>query len=388
MISYGKQTIDQQDIDSVVEALKSDWLTQGPLVKSFEQKLCDYFRANHCSIVSNGTAALHLTGLVLGWQSGDYVMTTPITFLASANCILYSGATPVFVDIDEKAYTIDVNLVEKTIKEFQLKGKKIKAVIAVDYAGYPCDWKHLRKLADEYNLQLVNDNCHAIGTKYNNDIGYGVKYADVVIQSYHPIKHITTGEGGSILTNDANIDKKIKNLRSHGMTKDPSLLIGYDGPWYYEMHELGFNYRITDIQCALGISQLSKLESFVLKRRIIAANYNDAFSDINGITVPRVSENNYYSYHLYPLLIDFRQFNVDKLAFFAAMKDRGILLQVHYIPVHLQPYYKKNFGFKYGDYPIAEDFYTREISIPIYPDLTESDQEKVIDSIKSILGLL
>ena len=388
MISYGKQTIDQKDVDSVIAALRGDWLTQGPKVEEFEQSLADYFNANHCSAVSNGTAALHLVGLALGWGKNDYIITTPITFLASANCILYSGAIPVFADIDRRSYTIDVNHTEKIIIDLVNQGKNVKAVIAVDFAGHPCDWKQLRKLADEYGIQLINDNCHAAGAKYGNDIGYGIKYANVVVQSYHPVKHITTGEGGSILTNDAFFDKKVKALRSHGITKDPSMLTGNDGPWHYEMHELGFNYRITDIQCALGISQLSKLKSFVRKRRVIAAIYNDAFSEIDGITVPRVNINNHHSYHLYPLLIDFKNFNIGKSAFFEAMKIQGVLLQVHYIPIHLQPYYTKNFGFKYGDYPVSEDFYAREVSIPIYPDLTEQDQVKVIDSIKSILGLL
>jgi len=386
MISYGKQTIDQQDIDSVVNALKSDWLTQGPLVKSFEQKLCDYFGSNHCSVVSNGTAALHLAGLALGWQSGDYVITTPITFLASANCILYSGATPVFVDIDEKSYTIDVNLVEQTIKEYQSKGKKIKAVVAVDYAGHPCNWKKLRELADNYDFQLVNDNCHALGAQYKNDPGYAVKYADLAVQSYHPVKHITSGEGGSVLTNDPSIDNKIKLLRSHGMTKDQLTLEKDEGPWYYEMHELGYNYRITDIQCALGISQLSRLEQFVQRRRLIAAEYDKAFAGIDNLTIPAEIDKVKHSYHLYPLQLEFEKLMLDKANFFEDLKAHDILLQVHYIPVHLQPYYKNNFNFKNGDFPIAEEFYRKELSLPVYPGLSEEDQDKVIHVIKSLIG--
>jgi len=388
MISYGKQSIDRDDIDAVIEALKSDWLTQGPAVEEFEKNLAVYFDAKFCSAVSNGTAALHLAGLALGWDKSDYIITTPITFLASANSILYSGATPVFADIDPKSYTININHVEHIIADFAEKGKRIKAIVAVDFAGNPCDWKGLRNLADTYNIQLINDNCHAAGAKYGNDTGYAVEYADIVVQSYHPVKHITTGEGGSVLTNNPDLDKKIKLLRSHGMTKDTSILNQNDGPWYYEMHELGFNYRITDIQCALGISQLSKLDNFVSRRREIAAIYDVVFADIDGIEIPEVDENCYHSYHLYPLLIDFKKFNINKQDFYTKMKELGILLQVHYIPVHLQPYYKKKFGFKKGDYPVAEDFYAREVSIPIYPDLSETDQEKVIHSIKTLLGIL
>jgi len=386
MISYGKQTIDQKDVDSVIAALRGDWLTQGPKVENFEQGLADYFNAKHCSAVSNGTAALHLVGLALGWVKNDYIITTPTTFLASANCILYSGATPVFADIDRHSYTIDVNHTENIIIDLVNQGKNVKAVIAVDFAGHPCDWKQLRKLANEYGIQLVNDNCHAVGAKLGNDVGYGVKYADAVIQSYHPVKHITTGEGGSILTDNVDLDKKIKLLRSHGMTKEQSRLEKIDGPWYYEMHELGFNYRITDIQCALGSSQLSRLDKFVKKRRKIAANYRSALFGFDGIVVPDEDESIHHSYHLYPLLIDFNKLKINKSAFFYAMKNRGILLQVHYIPIHLQPYYKNNFGFHAGDFPVAEDFYSREVSLPIYPDLTEAEQDEVIYSIKSVLG--
>ena len=237
MISYGKQSIDQSDIDAIISVLKTDWLTQGPEVETFEDKLKYYFGSKHACAVSNGTAGLHLTGLSLDWQPGDIIITTPNTFLATANCIVYSGATPDFVDIDPNTYTIDHNLVEEKVIAYQSQGKKVKAVIGVDYAGHPCNWKALRKIALKYNLKLVNDNCHALGASYFDDRQYAIKYADVVTQSYHPVKHITTGEGGVVLTNNSEIDEKIRLLRTHGITKDPSKLENNDGDWYYEMHE-------------------------------------------------------------------------------------------------------------------------------------------------------
>ena len=381
MISYGKQSIDQADIDAAVEILKGDWLTQGPAVEKFEVDLQNYFGAKYACVVSNGTAALHLTGLALGWQPVDIVITSPITFLATANCIAYTGATPDFVDIDPVTYTIDPNLVEEKVKFYQSKGKKVKAIIGVDYAGHPCDWRGLRQIADKYDVKLVNDNCHALGATYFDDKQYAVKYADVATQSYHPVKHITTGEGGAILTNSLEIDEKVRCLRTHGMTKDQSQLKKNEGPWYYEMHELGYNYRITDFQCALGSSQLKKLDNFVQKRRKIARKYNKSFSIIDNLKTPAFNDLFENAYHLYPLQIDFQKINISKLELFNKMKKSGINLQVHYIPVHLQPFYQKNYGFNAGDYPVSEDFYTKEISLPIYPDLSNDDQEMAINSL-------
>jgi len=386
LISYGKQSIDQSDIDAVVKVLKGDWLTQGPIVETFEGDLKHYFGSKHACAVANGTAALHLTTLALGWESGDIIITTPITFLATANCIVYSGATPYFVDINPVTYTIDPNQLEEKIKAYHDNGKKVKAVIGVDYAGHPCDWKALRELADKYNFQLVNDNCHALGATYFDDKQYAVKYADVVIQSYHPVKHITTGEGGAILTNDTVIDKKVRSLRTHGMTKNPNQLEKNHGPWYYEIHELGYNYRITDFQCALGISQLKKLDYFVQKRREISSRYKDSFKDMSIFTLPSSSTDVEHAFHLYPLKIDFENTLIDKKQFFETMKERGILLQVHYIPIHMQPFYQKHFGFKEGDFPNAEKFYRKEISLPVYPDLSKQEQNFVIDKIKQIYG--
>ena len=390
MISYGKQSIDQSDIDSVKEVLKSAWLTQGPAVELFENDLKTYFKADYCCAVSNGTAALHLTGLALGWQLGDIIITSPITFLATANCIVYAGATPDFVDIDPISYTIDPNKVEKKVKHYRSIGKNVKAIIGIDYAGHPCDWKSLREIADKYELQLVNDNCHALGATYFEDKQYAVKYADLVTQSYHPVKHLTTGEGGAVLTNNSKLDEKVRRLRTHGMTKDNSKFSiqnpSLNEPWYYEMHELGYNYRITDFQCALGSSQLKKLDSFIQKRRKIAKRYDDSFSNIDSLRIPKVQSDIEHSYHLYPLQIDFEKLSISKVEFFEKMKKAGINLQVHYIPIHLQPYYMNNYGFKEGDSPISENFYQSEISLPVYPELSVDEQEIVIESIKQLVN--
>ena len=300
MISYGRQSIDQSDINAVVNVLKGNWLTQGSAVETFENDLQNYFGAKHVCAVANGTAALHLTALALGWKPGDIIITTPITFLATANCIVHAGATPDFADIDPITYTIDPNLVEEKVKNHHAKGKRVNSVIGVDYAGYPCDWKALREIADKYELQLVNDNCHALGASYFDDKQYAIKYADVLTQSYHPVKHITTGEGGAVLTNNSEINEKVRRLRTHGMTKDINQLEKNDGLWYYEMNELGYNYRITDFQCALGSSQLKKLDQFVQKRCEIAKKYDDSFSNIDNLTIPEIDNAVDHAYHLYP----------------------------------------------------------------------------------------
>ena len=382
MISYGKQSIDQSDIDCVLEVLKSDWLTQGPAVELFESHLKTYFGSNHACVVSNGTAALHLVGIALGWQKDDIIITTPITFLSTANCILFSGSQPDFADIDHCSYTINPNSVEEKIKYHISRGKQVKAVIGVDYAGHPCDWKSLRILADKYGFKLVNDNCHALGASYFGNIKYAVKYADIVTQSFHPVKNITTGEGGAILTNDFEIDKKVKSLRTHGINKNVKEYSKNEGPWYYEMVELGYNYRITDFQCALGINQLKKLNHFIDKRREIAFKYDESFSDNDNLTIPKSDNNIKHAYHIYPLKINFSSINVSKQDFFNKLLSLGIRLQVHYIPVHLQPYYQTNYNFKSGDFPVAEDFYEKEVSLPIFYNLTNDQLSFVIDAIK------
>ncbi|MDC1450350.1 UDP-4-amino-4,6-dideoxy-N-acetyl-beta-L-altrosamine transaminase [Candidatus Thioglobus sp.] len=376
MISYGKQSIEQSDIDAVIGVMQSDMLTQGAYVEIFEKDLKNYFGSMNACAVANGTAALHLTAMALGWKHGDIILTSPLTFLATANCIVYVGATPDFVDIDPTTFTIDPNLLEEKIKMYLSLGNKVKAVIGVDYAGHPCDWKALRDIANRYDLQLVNDNCHALGASYFGDKCYAANYADVVTQSYHPVKHITTGEGGAILTNDSSIDEKVRSLRSHGMVRQVDNLKNTDRPWYYEMHEVGYNYRITDFQCALGSNQLKRLDQFIDKRRRIAQKYDELF--INSVfTVPKSSSSIAHAYHLYPLQIDFNKLKLSKTDFFNKIKKVGISLQVHYIPVYLQPFYEKEFSFKAGYCRKAEIFYNQTFSIPIYPSLKDNEVEKV-----------
>mgnify|MGYP001209770428 CR=1 FL=1 len=382
MIYYGKQHIDFADIKAVSKVLKSDFLTQGPQVSKFESSLKNFFGSRYCSAVSNGTAALHLAGLALGWKPGNIVLTSSLSFLASSNCVIYTGAKPEFVDIDIFNYNIDVAKLEEKIKILRKKSKKIVAIVATDYAGQPCNWKRLKEIALRYKLTLINDNCHSLGASFNKNKKYAAKYADIVTHSYHPVKNITTGEGGAILTNDKKIDEKVKILRSHGVVRDPKLMQSNHGPWYYEMQKLGFNYRISDIQCALGISQLKKINKFIQKRKKIAKIYDTAFGNDYRFIVPKVEKNYEHSYHLYPLQINFNLLKISKRELFNKMKKKNINLQVHYIPIHLQPYYKKNFKFKSGDFPIVENFYQKEVSLPIYFSLKSNEINKVIKYIK------
>tara|TARA_B110000014_G_C20069792_1_gene557811 strand:- start:155 stop:1297 length:1143 start_codon:yes stop_codon:yes gene_type:complete len=374
VINYGKQFIDTADINAVVKVLKSSWLTQGPEVKKFEKKLNTFFGSKYSCVVSNGTAALHLTGLALGWKKGDIVLTSALTFLASANCILYSGAKPELIDINVSNYNIDIDKLEKKLKKIS---KKVVAIVATDYAGHPCNWIKLKKIAEKYKIKLINDNCHALGAKINKNKKYAIKYADIVTQSYHPVKHVTTGEGGAILSNDKKLIEKVKILRSHGVIKKKRF-----DPWYYEMQKLGYNYRLSDLQCALGISQLNKISKFIKRRREIAEIYNKAFSNDLRFKIPSIEKNYTHSYHLYPLQIKFKNLKITKKFLFKKMLKEKINLQVHYIPLHIQPYYKKNFNLKIGDFPSAEIFYKQEVSLPIYYSLKNNEINKVIKCIK------
>ncbi|MDC0449603.1 UDP-4-amino-4,6-dideoxy-N-acetyl-beta-L-altrosamine transaminase [Pelagibacteraceae bacterium] len=380
MINYGRQYLDKYDINAVIKSLKGNLITQGPYIKKFEADLSKKFGSKYCAVVSSGTAALHLLGLALKWKKNEIILTTPISFLATSNTILYSGATPEFVDIDKDTYNLDPDLLLKRIIQLKKKKKKIVAVICPDFAGQPCDWKKLRKIADKYKLILINDCCHAMGSKLDWNPKYAMKFADFVSLSFHPVKTITSGEGGAILTNDKKIHEKINVLKSHGIIKKKNF-----DPWFYQMKYLGFNYRITDFQCALGSSQLKKLEKFVHRRKNIASNYDKAFENIKGINIPKIKKNNSSAYHLYPLLINFRKFGVSKRDFFLKLRNKKINLQVHYIPIHLQPYYKNKLNLKKGDFPVAENFYEKEVSLPVYYNLKNTEQNKVIFEIKKIL---
>ena len=384
-LPYGRQWINDQDITHVVEVLKSDLLTQGPTVEQFEQALASYLDARYVVAVSSGTAALHLACLAAEVGPGDQVITSPNTFVASANCALYCNAQPGFVDIDDKTY----NLSPQSLTTFLTTAfTSPKAVIPVHFAGQPCDMQTLSDLASQHNFIVIEDACHALGAKWQDQNGQWQKvgncsHSDIAVFSFHPVKHMTTGEGGAIATNDSSLYKKLINLRTHGITKTSEDLTQNDGPWYYEMHDLGYNYRITDLQCALGLSQLTKLDDWVCQRRQIAQTYNKAFRDVADLILPYEPPNTQSSYHLYVLQV---KGNTERRkTIFETLRAKGIGTQVHYIPVHLQPYYQKQFGFKPGDFPNAEQYYTRCFSIPMFPHMTKADINRVIDTVHEVV---
>ncbi len=370
MFNYSKQNITKNDIKEVINVLNSEYITQGNIVNKFESKLSQYTKSKYCMVVNNGTAALHLAGIALNWKKNDIVLTTPITFLSTANAILYNNANVDFVDINLVNYCIDVNKLEDKLKFYKNKNTKIKSLIVVDYAGHPADWESISYLSKKYNFSTINDNCHALGASFKKDKGYSTKYADIAVQSFHPVKNITTGEGGAILTNKLNLFKKIKMLRSHGMEKNKRIM--RKGLWQYEMRNLGYNYRLTDFQCALGISQLDNLDKSLKKKNYIYKFYYNYFKNYDHI-IPPVTKNNVSNgFHLYPLLVDFKK-NSEKILFFKKMMSKNIKLQVHYIPIYRQPFYKKRYDFNYSDFPNSEKFYKKVISIPFYFDLNLKD---------------
>jgi UDP-4-amino-4,6-dideoxy-N-acetyl-beta-L-altrosamine transaminase len=394
-IPYGRQNITQDDIDAVVKVLKSDYLTQGPEIAKFEKEFAEYIGVKYAVAVANGTAALHLCTLALGVKSGDKVITTPITFAASANCIKYAGGDVVFADIDPKTYLLDVKEVEKLLKASP-KGT-YKGIIPVDFAGRAVDLNVFRKLADEYGCWIIEDACHAPGGYFTDNKGKNhncgnCDFAELAIFSFHPVKHIAAGEGGMITTNDENIYRKLQLLRTHGITKDENcfsnsfeldnghqLTANYQWPgWYYEMQELGFNYRLTDFQAALGLSQLKCAKEGLTRRREIATVYEKAFtgkSYINGQSV--LIEG--HGYHLYIIEVENRK------GLYNHLRKNNIFAQVHYIPVHLHPYYK-NLGWKKGDFPNAEAYYEKCLSLPMYPSLSDQEQEYVIQNILNFVS--
>ncbi|UTC82357.1 UDP-4-amino-4,6-dideoxy-N-acetyl-beta-L-altrosamine transaminase [Treponema denticola] len=381
MIQYGHQYIDDEDIKAVTEVLKSDFLTQGPAVSLFENKICEITGACYCVAVSNATAGLHIAVQALNLPEASEGITTPNTFLASANCFLYNKLKPVFADINPDTYNIDPNQIEKKITV------DTKVIIPVHFAGLACDMERIKKTADARNIKIIEDAAHAIGSFYADGTPVGnCKYSDMTVFSFHPVKTITTGEGGAITTNDEALYKRLLQLRSHGMTKDTKLLTQNPGPWYYEMHSIGFNYRMTDIQAALGYSQLLKLEYFREQRQHIVNQYNTAFDGIPHVKLPYRNSEQVSCFHLYVLQIDFEAIGTTRKDFMKELADKGIGTQVHYIPVHTQPYYKAYYGYKPGDYPIAEQYYERALSIPLYPALSNDDVQKVIDTVKELLN--
>lgn len=375
-INYGHQFIDDEDIQSVVEVLKSDFLTQGPKVKEFEQALCEYTGVKYCVCVANGTAALHLSVAALEIEKGMEGITSPITFMASSNALIYNGMVPKFVDINPKTYLLDLHKLEQSITE------KTRVIIPVHFAGQPVDMKKVYTIAKKQNVFIIEDAAHAIGSKYADGSNVGnCKYSDMTIFSFHPVKTITTGEGGAITTNNPELFEKLIELRSHGITKSEKKLSQNPGPWYHEMQMLGFNYRLTDIQAALGISQLKKLDRFVKKRRDIVNKYNEAFKNIDWLTIPYEKEDVYSAFHLYVLQIDYEKIGKSRKEAMEHLFEKGIGTQVHYIPVHLQPYYQTHYGYKARDFTIAEEYYSHALSLPLFPTLTNDQLEYVINSI-------
>ncbi len=378
MINYGKQSIDRKDIKAVTDTLESDWLTQGPKVEEFEKAITDYCGSKYAVAVCNGTVALHLANLAIGTDSATNVITTPVTFLATANSVIYAGGRPVFADIIDGPLILDPEKVEGLIGgETGFKG-----IIPVHLGGVLCDMDSLKNIADNNNLWIIEDACHSLGGKWVDEFGKIQKvgncsHSDMSIFSFHPVKQITTGEGGAITTNNKDIYKKLLALRTHGMTKDPNLLNENHGGWYYEMHELGYNYRMTDLQAALGIEQLKKNDEWVKRRREVVSIYDQAFKNINQVSPQKhPDKNGEYSYHLY--IIQCKK----RAELYQYLKDNDVNTQVHYIPIHLQPYYKNKYGYGPGDFPVAEKYYDHALSLPLYPTLTDSEQEKVILLVK------
>nr|WP_243646739.1 UDP-4-amino-4,6-dideoxy-N-acetyl-beta-L-altrosamine transaminase [Melghiribacillus thermohalophilus] len=378
-IPYGRQWIDQDDIDAVVEVLKGDYLTTGPYIEQFEEAIAEYTGARYAVAFANGTAALHGACFAAGITEGDEVITTPMTFAASANCVLYQGGTPVFADIDEKTYNIDPQEIEKKITA------KTKAIIPVDFTGQPVDLDEILEIARRHNLVVIEDAAHALGATYKErKIG---SISDMTMFSFHPVKHITSGEGGIITTNHRDYYETLVQFRQHGITRDPDRLQNPDeGPWFYEMHFLGYNYRMTDIQAALGTSQMKKLDPFVERRREIVKRYNEAFSDVPGITIPFEKDDRRSSWHLYVIRLNPEHLkNADRKRIFEALRTQQIGVNVHYIPVHYHPYYRER-GYEKGSYPIAEKLYEEMMTLPLFPAMEDDDVQHVIDTVKHIMS--
>ena len=381
MIGYGHQYIDESDIKAVVDVLKSDYLTQGPSVTKFEQEICRITGAKYCVSVSNATAGLHIAVAALELADGAEGITTPNTFLASSNCMVYNKIKPVFADINPVTYNIDPIEIEKRITD------KTKLLIPVHFAGLPCEMEKISAIAKKHNLRIIEDAAHAIGSQYADGSYVGnCKYSDMTVFSFHPVKTITTGEGGAVTTNDEKLYQKLLMLRSHGTTKDEKLLTKNPGPWYYEMQALGFNYRMTDMQAALGYSQLQKLDFFKKRRREIVAKYNNAFAGMKFLKTPTEPENVSSCFHLYAVQIDFTALGKTRAQVMQKLREKGIGTQVHYFPVPTQPFYKENFGYKDGDYPIAEKYYEQELSLPLYPGMSDEDVDAVIKTVKEVIG--
>ena len=380
-IPYGRQDINQSDIDAVIAVLLSDFLTQGPAVPAFEKSVADYCSSQHAVAVNSATSALHIACLALGVGKGDIVWTTPITFVASANCALYCGASIDFVDIDPRTYNISLERLAEKLALAEKAGKLPKVIIPVHFCGQPCDMESIYALSQKYNFKIIEDASHAVGGKYKGETIGNCRYSDITVFSFHPVKIITTGEGGMAMTNDAQLAKRMQQLRSHGITRDENdMTRAPDGPWYYQQIDLGFNYRMNDLQAALGLSQMQRLNEFVTQRHVIAKRYNQLLADL-PVNTPMQIEDSYSGLHLYVIRLKLAEISKTHRQIFEVLREMDIGVNLHYIPVYLQPYYE-NLGFKTGYCLEAEKFYAEAISLPIYPGLTEIQQDRVIAALK------
>ena len=384
MIPYGRQEITQDDIEAVVEVLQSDFLTQGPKVFAFESAVSNHVGAKYALAMNSATSALHVACLALGLKQGDTLWTTPVTFVASANCGLYCGAKVDFVDIDNHTYNISIDALKAKLELADAANTLPKILVAVHLCGQPCEMEEIYSLSRKYGFSVIEDASHAIGGKYKDEYIGNCAFSDITIFSFHPVKIITTAEGGMALTNDENLHKKMDLLRSHGITRDPSMMTHEpDGPWYYQQIDLGFNYRMTEIQAALGISQMTRLNAFIEKRHDLASRYNDFLANL-PITLPWQHPDSYSGLHLYVIRLKLNNIRKTHLEVFKELREKGIGVNLHYIPVHLQPYYQQ-FGFKYGDFPNAEQYYAEAISLPMFHGMTIEQQDEVVSVLASIL---
>ncbi len=385
MISYGRQDISEQDIEAVIAILRSDWLTQGPAITRFEQTVADYCGVKHAIAVSSATAALHIACLASGLGDRDLLWTSPNTFVASANCGLYCGAKVNFVDIDPHTYNLSIDELEKKLTKAAKQKCLPKVLIPVHFAGQSCEMEKIAALSQQYGFKVIEDASHAIGSKYHGKAIGCCEFSEMAIFSFHPVKIITTGEGGMILTNHQDLYEKLMRLRSHGITRNPDLMQGEShGAWYYQQLDLGFNYRMTDIQAALGTSQMQRLDEFVTRRRYLAQRYDRLLQDL-PITLPYQHSDTESSWHLYVIRLNLDKINKTHRQVFEELRESGIGVNLHYIPVHIQPYYQ-DIGFQSGDFPEAERYYQDAISIPLYYGLTNKEQDIVIDSLQKILS--
>ena len=384
MIPYGRQNISDEDIQAVVDVLKSDFLTQGPVVPNFEQAICEYTGAAHAVVTNSATSALHLACRALGLGEGDILWTTPITFDASANCALYCNASVDFVDIDPDTFNLSIDALSLKLAQAEKEDKLPKILVPVHLCGLSCDMQAIGKLSKKYGFSVIEDASHAIGGKYQDEPVGNCRYSDITVFSFHPVKIITTGEGGSALTNNSDLAERMALLRSHGITRDPTQMTQEpDGPWYYQQIDLGHNYRMTDIQAALGLSQMNRLDDFVKRRHVIAAQYDELLCDL-PVLPQRRSVECYSAMHLYLVRITTEKLNKSHGQVFSELRESGIGVNLHYIPVHTQPYYQK-LGFNTGDFPQAEKYYTETISLPMFPDLSHDEQGKVVKTLEAKL---